>query len=135
MVSIIQKLNPHFSFAKWLLCSTGLMRYLHPTDEALKTLAGVPKDKSKGKHKERNHSFHVPRSLDIELETVKISQLDVVHLRYFTEYQWLVDFSLYAAFVYILSEVRNKLNSTMFMLKIRIVCLGVSLLFSVKGRG
>lgn len=40
MVSIIQKLSPHFSLAKWLLCSTGLTRYLHPTDNELKTLAG-----------------------------------------------------------------------------------------------
>lgn len=41
MVSVIQKLSPHFSLAKWLLCSTGLTRYLHPTDNELKTLAGV----------------------------------------------------------------------------------------------
>lgn len=26
MVSIIQKLSPHFSFARWILCSTG---YVH----------------------------------------------------------------------------------------------------------
>lgn len=41
MVSVIQKLSPHFSLAKWLLCSTGLTRYLHPTDNELKTLAGA----------------------------------------------------------------------------------------------
>lgn len=40
MVSVIQKLSPHYSFAKWLLCSTGLIRYLYPTDGELKNLAG-----------------------------------------------------------------------------------------------
>lgn len=40
MVSVIQKLSPHYSLAKWILCSTGLIRYLHPTDNELKSLAG-----------------------------------------------------------------------------------------------
>lgn len=41
MVSVIQKLSPHYSLAKWILCSTGLIRFLHPTDNELKTLAGM----------------------------------------------------------------------------------------------
>lgn len=118
MVSVIQKLSPHFSLAKWFLCSTGLMRYLHPTDTELKILAGVPKsmkntkkDRYKGNNPNNGSgggastTFHVPRSLDIQLETAKISHMDVIHLRYYTEYQWLVDFSLYAGIVYTLSEI------------------------------
>lgn len=50
-------------------------------------------------------SFHVPRNLNIELDTTKIEEYDLLQLRYYTEYQWLVDFSLYAGIVYILSEV------------------------------
>lgn len=114
MVSVIQKLSPHFSLAKWILCSTGLSRYLHPTDDELRKLSGVPREKAKSKKdKQRNghvdqgksSTFHVPRSLDIQLETVAISPYDIVHLRYYTEYQWLVDFSLYASIVYVVSEV------------------------------
>uniref|UniRef100_A0A336LYD7 CSON005826 protein n=1 Tax=Culicoides sonorensis TaxID=179676 RepID=A0A336LYD7_CULSO len=110
MVSIIQKLSPHLSFAKYLICSTGLLRYLHPTDDELKTLAGVPKEKSKGKGKNghfeyTSSTFHVPRNLEVTLETAKITPFDVVHLRYFTEYQWLLDFSLYALIVYLISEI------------------------------
>lgn len=90
-----------------------LMRYLHPTDDELKSLAGVPKEKGgKGKDKRNGHSnaeksstFHIPRSLDIHLDTVNITHYDVLHLRYFTEYQWLIDFSVYAAIVYFISEV------------------------------
>lgn len=114
MVSVIQKLSPHFSLAKWILCSTGLSRYLHPTDDELRKLSGVPREKAKSKKdKQRNghvdqgksSTFHIPRSLDIQLETVGISPYDIVHLRYYTEYQWLVDFSLYASIVYVVSEV------------------------------
>lgn len=111
MVSVVQKVNPHFSFAKWLLCSTGLIRYLHPTDKELKELAGVPKQKpgkQKGYQKDQKHdktdTFHVPRNLDLQLETTPIYRSEVVYLRYYTEYQWLVDFSLYAGIVYAISE-------------------------------
>uniref|UniRef100_W8ASG1 Transmembrane protein 161B n=2 Tax=Ceratitis capitata TaxID=7213 RepID=W8ASG1_CERCA len=129
-LSVIQKLSPHFSFAKWILCATGLYRYLHPTDDELRTLAGVPKEKhtkggggkgNKG-YDARNGTgqFHIPRNLEVQLETTPVVARDVVHLRYFTEYQWLVDFSAYAAVVYILSEVyhyyfplKNEFNLSM----------------------
>lgn len=121
MVSVIQKVSPHFSLARWILCSTGLMRFLHPTDDELKQLAGFIKEGKGGKDKGGKHkgnkggrnghvenqsaTFNIPRNLDVNLESIKISQFDVVHLRYFTEYQWLIDFSVYAAIVYIISEV------------------------------
>jgi len=113
MVSVIQKVSPHVSFAKWILCSTGLIRYLHPTDDELKALANIPKDKKKGKGRENGHSqseagkFHVPRSLEVTLDTTNITAFDVVHLRYFPEYQWLLDFSLYALLVYVITEIYN----------------------------
>ncbi|XP_031617935.1 transmembrane protein 161B isoform X2 [Contarinia nasturtii] len=117
MVSVIQKLSPHYSLAKWILCSTGLIRFLHPTDNELKTLAGVPKSmhKTKKEHRhskysngndnEKSHTFHVPRNLDIQLEVTKVTPYDVINLRYYTEYQWLVDFSLYACIIYVISEI------------------------------
>lgn len=98
-------------FNKFLIFS--LLRYLHPTDDELKSLAGVPKEKGgKGKDKRNGHSnaeksstFHIPRNLDIHLDTISITHYDVLHLRYFTEYQWLIDFSVYAAIVYFISEI------------------------------
>lgn len=86
-----------------------LTRYLHPSDQQLRTLAGVPKEKpKKGKHSENGKVgdvFHVPRNLDIKLESTKINKYDIVHLKYYTEFQWLLDFSIYATIVYILTEV------------------------------
>lgn len=125
MASIIQKLGPHYSFAKWILCSTGLYRYLHPTDDELRTKIGISSRErghggGKGSHKNKhyfmngrdgqqsqNRSFHVPCNIEIDLQTMPVSSGDVIHLKYFAEYQWLVDFSLYTAIVYIISEVNS----------------------------
>ncbi|XP_013386118.1 transmembrane protein 161B [Lingula anatina] len=113
MASVLQKLTPHFSFGRWLLCGR-LVRYLHPTDDELKTLAGTPKDVGKGRSKKNDHRrgapqkyepFTVPRNLDIQLDTAVVSDIDVMSLHYYTEYQWLVDFSLCSAFIYILTEI------------------------------
>ncbi|KAG8237299.1 hypothetical protein J437_LFUL017058 [Ladona fulva] len=92
------------------MSSFRLTRYLYPTNEELKALAGIPKVKGKGKRfKEENgknyDTFHVARNLDIQLETAQVTSLDVVHLKFYPEFQWLVDFSLYAGIVYILTEV------------------------------
>nr|CAH7714991.1 unnamed protein product [Callosobruchus chinensis] len=114
MISVIQKLGPHFSLARFMLCSTGLVRYLYPTDSELRQLANIPKEKSKKKNNKtlQNNGknnvgdvFKVPRSLDIKLEKAKVSHLDVIHLRYYTEYLWLVDFSAYSAVVYAITEM------------------------------
>ncbi|XP_033214670.1 transmembrane protein 161B [Belonocnema kinseyi] len=111
MVSVIQKLSPHFSFARWLLCSTGLTRFLYPTDQELRTVAGIQKEKTKkGKHAENGKAadvFQIPRNLDITLENAKVSTMDVVHLKFYTDYVWLMDFSIYTGVVYSLTEIYN----------------------------
>ncbi|XP_052740839.1 transmembrane protein 161B isoform X1 [Bicyclus anynana] len=110
MVSVIQKLG-NYSFARWLLCSRRLYRYLYPDNSELKTLAGIPRDKPKGKKNAKIESngkpetFYVPRRLEIQLETAPVTPLDLVHLRFYAEYLWIVDFSLYTAVVYIMSEI------------------------------
>lgn len=94
-----------------------LVRFLYPTDQELRTLAGVPKEKPKkgNKHSDNGKTpdvFHVPRNLGITLESAKVSSLDVIHLKFYTEFQWLLDFSLYASMVYILTEVINHRSTT-----------------------
>ena len=51
--------------------------------------------------------FYIPKQNDLQLETTKVTLSDIVQLRFFSEYQWLLDFSLYALFVYFITEVRN----------------------------
>ncbi|XP_063360112.1 transmembrane protein 161B [Cydia amplana] len=137
MVSVIQKLG-NYSFARWLLCSTGLYRYLYPDNNELKALAGVPKDKPKGKKGGKHEPngkpemFHVPRSLEIQLETAPVTALDVIHLRYYTEYQWIVDFSLYTSIVYILSEMYTSIFPLKDEFNLSMVWCLLVVLFSFK---
>ncbi|XP_050343700.1 transmembrane protein 161B [Nymphalis io] len=137
MVSVIQKLG-NYSFARWLLCSQGLYRYLYPDNSELKALAGVPKDKPKGRKGGKNESngkpetFHVPRSLDIQLETAPVTHLDVVHLRFYTEYIWIVDFSLYTGIVYIMSEIYTSIFPLKDEFNLSMVWCLLVVLFSFK---
>lgn len=134
MISVIQKLGPHFSIARWLLCSTGLIRYLYPSDSELRQLANIkskPKKNAKpqANGKPSTETFHIPRSLDIKLDTAKVTSLDVIHLRYYTEYQWLIDFALYSALVYVLTEVKF---SYFLFKQIKHICLQTSLNILIK---
>ncbi|XP_047528576.1 transmembrane protein 161B [Vanessa atalanta] len=137
MVSVIQKLG-NYSFARWLLCSQGLYRYLYPDNSELKALAGVPKDKPKGKKGGKNESngkpetFHIPRSLDIQLEIAPVTPLDVVHLRFYTEYLWIVDFSLYTGIVYIMSEIYTSIFPLKDEFNLSMVWCLLVVLFSFK---
>ena len=108
------KVGPFMSFARWILTSSGLVRYMHPSDEELKPMAIVPllTKKQKGKKERNGHSaaqdtsFYVPKQNDLQLETTQVTLSDVVQLRFYSEYQWLLDFALYALFVYFITEVR-----------------------------
>ena len=94
----------------------GLVRYLHPSDDQLRVHAPAPRLEKKEKKKQRhqgkdsaaaasNGTFNIPRNTDIALETAPVELTDLVQLRYYTEYQWLLDFSLYSMLTYFLSEL------------------------------
>uniref|UniRef100_A0A4W3I4C4 Transmembrane protein 161B n=1 Tax=Callorhinchus milii TaxID=7868 RepID=A0A4W3I4C4_CALMI len=129
MASIIQKITPHYSFARWLLCNGSLQWYQHPTEEQLRTLAGK-QQKGKAK-KDRKHNGHienkpltVPKDIDLHLEAKTISEVDTTVLHYFAEYQWLVDFTASATIVYIITEVYYSLVNPNNEMNISIVwCL------------
>ncbi|OXB56347.1 hypothetical protein ASZ78_001755 [Callipepla squamata] len=46
----------------------------------------------------------VPRDIDLHLDTSPITAVDALVLRYFLEYQWFVDFAVYATAVYVFTE-------------------------------
>ena len=58
VASIMSKVGPYLSFARWMLTSSGLVRYIHPSDEELKELALIPKPDKKKKHKVDNFYYH-----------------------------------------------------------------------------
>jgi hypothetical protein len=57
-----------------------------------------------------NGHFNVPRNLELQLETAKVTKTDICQLRFYAEYQWLVDFALYTLIVYGLTEVTGGVN-------------------------
>ncbi|KAK1891948.1 Transmembrane protein 161B [Dissostichus eleginoides] len=85
MASVIQKIIPHYSFARWLLCS-GSLRW-----------------KFNG-HID-NKPVTVPKDIDLQLETKCITEVDTLALHYFPEFQWLVDFTVAATVVYLITEL------------------------------
>jgi len=63
-----------------------------------------------------------------QLECQPIQEQEIYQLRYFMEYQWLVNFSLYAALVYLSTEIysyyssiENEINLSMLWCSIVIV--------------
>uniref|UniRef100_A0A3P8YJF4 Transmembrane protein 161B n=1 Tax=Esox lucius TaxID=8010 RepID=A0A3P8YJF4_ESOLU len=110
MASVIQKIIPHYSFARWLLCSGSLRWYQHPTEEELRSLAGK-QQKAKSKKDRRNNGhienkpLTIPKDIDLQLETKCITEVDTLALHYFPEFQWLVDFSVAATVVYVITEL------------------------------
>lgn len=67
----------------------------------------------------KDDSFTIPRSTPITLDTAKVEVLDLIHLHYYGEYLWIVDFALCAVVVYILTEIyyifghANEMNISM----------------------
>ena len=53
VASVMSKVGPYMSFARWMLISSRLVRYVHPTDEELKELALIPKPDKKKKNRVR----------------------------------------------------------------------------------
>ncbi|XP_064252644.1 LOW QUALITY PROTEIN: transmembrane protein 161A [Passer domesticus] len=134
--TLLHRLAPRCSFARWLLCNGSLYRYKHPTDEQLCALAG--KQRPKGRRDRRaggaaeDKPLSVPRDIDLQLDTSPITAVDALVLRYFLEYQWFVDFSVYAGAVYVFSEGYSCLASPAREGNLGVLWCLLTVLFCVK---
>lgn len=114
VVLFLQKLGPYYSLARWIM-NNKLFRYLHPTNDQLKALAGKPNGAPKGKRKKasekaeipllQTETFTVPCNIDVPLELVPVEECDLYSQYKYQDYKWLVDFSFCATLVYILIEL------------------------------
>uniref|UniRef100_A0A673VKJ0 Transmembrane protein 161B n=1 Tax=Suricata suricatta TaxID=37032 RepID=A0A673VKJ0_SURSU len=137
MASIMQKIIPHYSLARWLLCNGSLRWYQHPTEEELRILAGK---QQKGKsRKDRKYNGHIenkpltiPKDIDLHLETKSVTEVDTLALHYFPEYQWLVDFTVAATVVYLVTEVYYNFMKPTQEMNISIVWCLLVLSFAIK---
>ncbi|XP_077993092.1 transmembrane protein 161B-like [Glandiceps talaboti] len=141
MASVLSKLAPHFSFARWLLCRGTLIRYLHPSDEELRKVAGLATSnnmKSKGRRDRKgmkeveDKTFTVPRNVGVQLETAPIHTIDAIQLHYYTEFQWLLDFSMCAMIVYIITEIYYEAVQPKCEFNLSLVWILLVIIFSLK---
>ncbi|XP_036701877.1 transmembrane protein 161B isoform X2 [Mesoplodon densirostris] len=137
MASVMQKIIPHYSLARWLLCNGSLRWYQHPTEEELRILAGK---QQKGKsRKDRKYNGHIeskpltiPKDIDLHLETKSVTEVDTLALHYFPEYQWLVDFTVAATVVYLVTEVYYNFMKPTQEMNISLVWCLLVLSFAIK---
>lgn len=136
MASVIQKIIPHYSLARWLLCSGSLRWYQHPTEDELRSLAGKQKGQ---KRKDRKYNGHidskpltVPKDIDLQLETKCITEVDTLALHYFPEFQWLVDFTVAATVVYLITELYYSVAQPSGEMNISVVWCLLVLAFVIK---
>ncbi|XP_047443658.1 transmembrane protein 161A [Mugil cephalus] len=105
--SIMQKMAPHCSFARWLVCNGSLFRFKHPSEGELCALAGkqMPKQNRRDRRQNgENKPLTVPRDIDLHLDKAPVNVIDALVLRFFLEYQWLVDFAVYAMGIFLFTE-------------------------------
>ncbi|XP_065646385.1 transmembrane protein 161B isoform X3 [Hydra vulgaris] len=106
------KLSSFYSIARWIICGK-LYRYLHPTNEHLRSLVGKLPLHSKGKKRKSNEKYNtetmdmftIPCSLEFQLERVSIEEIDLYPQYKYHDFKWLVDFSVCAALIYVIIEL------------------------------
>lgn len=98
--SFLYKLSPYFSLGNWMITS-GLRRYLAPSDAVLRHHVTVAANRGKKKgdsdHAEAarlDSNLTIPKSASIELATSDISKVEVCVLHYYPELVWMVDFAV-----------------------------------------
>ncbi|KAH0628077.1 hypothetical protein JD844_008778 [Phrynosoma platyrhinos] len=118
--------------------------YLHPTEEELRILAGKQqKGKSKKDRKYNGHienkPLTIPKDIDLHLKTKSITEIDALDqpfyisaLHYFPEYQWLVDFTVAATVVYLITEAYYSWMKPSQEMNISIVWCLLVLAFAIK---
>ncbi|XP_066460635.1 transmembrane protein 161A [Eleutherodactylus coqui] len=136
VASVMQRVSPHYSLARWLLCNGSLFRFKHPTEDELRALSGKQKPKAK---KERRINgiadekpLTVPRDIDLHLEATPVTAVDALVLRYFLEYQWFIDFSLYSTIIYLFTEGYYCLVDAHNEINIGVLWCLMTVLFSIK---
>ncbi|TNN39402.1 Transmembrane protein 161A [Liparis tanakae] len=133
--SIMQRMAPHCSFARWLLCSGSLFRFRHPSEGELCALAGKQMPKQTRRDRRQNGEskpLTVPKDIDLQLDKAPINALDALVLRFFLEYQWLIDFAVYATGVFLFTEVYCSFVDASKEINLGAIWCVLTVVFSVK---
>uniref|UniRef100_H3D6N9 Transmembrane protein 161A n=1 Tax=Tetraodon nigroviridis TaxID=99883 RepID=H3D6N9_TETNG len=132
--SVMQRMAPH-CLARWLLCNGSLFRFKHPSEGELCALAGKQIPKPNRRDRRQNGEVKpltVPKDIDLHLEKAPINALDALVLRFFLEYQWLVDFAVYATGVFLFTECYYSLVDASKEVNIGALWCVLTVLFGLK---
>ncbi|KAM9763159.1 transmembrane protein 161A [Menidia menidia] len=133
--SIMQRMAPHCSFARWLLCNGSLLRFKHPSEGELCALAGkqMPKQTRRDRRQNgENKPITVPKDINLHLDKAPVNVMDALVLRFFLEYQWLVDFAVYALGVFLFTECYYSVVDASKEVNIGAIWCVLTVLFSLK---
>nr|XP_058917713.1 transmembrane protein 161A isoform X2 [Kogia breviceps] len=87
--TLMHRLAPHCSFARWLLCNGSLFRYKHPSEEELRALAGKQRPRGRKERWANGYSeekpLSVPRDTPFQLETCPLTAVDALGLASMTQ--------------------------------------------------
>ncbi|KAF6097733.1 transmembrane protein 161A [Phyllostomus discolor] len=87
--TLMHRLAPHCSFARWLLCNGSLFRYKHPSEEELRALAGKQRPRGRRERWANGYSeektLYVPRDTPFQLETCPLTAMDALGLASVTQ--------------------------------------------------
>ncbi|XP_054434896.1 transmembrane protein 161A isoform X3 [Pteronotus mesoamericanus] len=85
--TLMHRLAPHCSFARWLLCNGSLFRYKHPSEEELRALAGKQRPRGRRERWANGYSEEktlcVPRDAPFQLETCPLTVVDALEAYYY----------------------------------------------------
>ncbi|KAM4549194.1 transmembrane protein 161A [Odontesthes bonariensis] len=133
--SIMQRMAPHYSFARWLICSGSLFRFKHPSEGELCALAGKQMPKQNRRDRRQNGEskpLTVPKDIDLHLEKAPVNMIDALVLRFFLEYQWLVDFAVYTLGVFLFTECYYNVVDASKEINIGAIWCVLTVLFGLK---
>jgi len=141
MASFLQKLSPIYSLGRWLLVKGSLVWYMHPSDDELRKVAGKPvqeklngkvKHRRYAKHQEIAKTFKISKKMHITLDAQRVTLHDVVSLKLYADYEWLVNYTLFGILVYIATEMYYEVWKPYNDFNLSVVWLGLSLWFAFK---
>lgn len=140
MASFLQKLTPIYSLGRWLLCNGSLVYYKQPTNDELRKLSGKHFEKPKGKRKGNQKSmaeqelqtFKIPKDIELNLNSEQIRPIDSLQFRNYSEYEWLVNYTLFVVLVYIATEIYYEIWTPSKDFNISLVWIALSVSFAVK---
>ncbi|XP_033122725.1 transmembrane protein 161B-like [Anneissia japonica] len=135
-VTALQKLNAYFSFAQWLIARGNLTWFKLPNEQEVRSQIKPENGKNyrRGRRGEsiKDDSFIVPRSLDVQLIPRPVLEVHVIPLRYYSELQWLIDFTVVAVVVYITTACFYLYNYPLKEFNLSMVWVLVVLVFASK---